>query len=80
MIPVVPAITSAALCERRRLVDLKGATFLRGKSLRAMQLLAEGGDRREARDEVFEPGLEWVWNVALNPAGGRRDLRFWPPC
>jgi hypothetical protein len=78
MISFVPLITSEMLCDRRRLIDLKGAAFLRGKSMRAMQHLAEGGTRHGRQGELFEPGLEWVWNVGVNPASEKRNLRFWP--
>jgi hypothetical protein len=77
MTSCVPTITTATLCERRRLIDMRGAAFLRGKSVRTMQHLVEGGARRGREGEAFEPGLEWVWNVGVNPASEKRALRFW---
>lgn len=47
------------------------ATFL-GKSAPQVFNLVEGGSLSEA-------GLMWVFNLALNRAGCRRDLRIWLP-
>jgi len=55
-----------------QLVKVDVAADLLGKSVGHVFQLAEGGC-------LGEPGFEWVFNLANNLAGDRRDLRFWRP-
>jgi hypothetical protein len=70
-------IMPARLCDQRGLVDVRIAAFLRGRSMRATRELAEGGTREGVRGDWAGRGLEWVWNVTVNPSSPKRDLRFW---
>jgi hypothetical protein len=57
---------------RAALVKIDVAAADLDKSVRLLRQLTIGGD-------MFEDGLEWVFNLANNPEGKRRDLRFWRP-
>lgn len=34
-------------------------------------------DQAYGGKDLFDPGFRWVWNVAANPNGEIRELRFW---
>ena len=51
-------------------IDVAAADL--GKSVAMIFDLVEGS-------YLLEPGLVWVFNLANNAAGARRDLRFWRP-
>ena len=42
------------------------------RSIRRIEQMVDGGTPDQS-------GLLWVFNLAINPAGRRRDLRFWRP-
>lgn len=68
----MPATTQpipAALRTRTALVDVKAAAYLRGEHIRVIESLTVGGT-------LYETGLQWVWNFAVNPAGKERCLRL----
>ena len=52
------------------LAKADGVALLTRKPIRAIYAMADGGD-------LVDGKLIWVWNVATNPAGDKRDLRFW---
>ena len=52
------------------LADIKGVRLLTRKSDDAIYKMSDGGDLVEGR-------YQWVWNVAVNPAGEIPDLRWW---
>lgn len=54
------------------LVKIDVATVFLNRPTKHVFNLVDGG-------AVSEAGLLWVFNVARNPAGVRRDLRFWLP-
>ena len=54
---------------RSPLCDIDGVQLLSGKSIGAIRAMTDGRD-------LVEGQLKWVWNVATNPAGKIRDLRF----
>jgi hypothetical protein len=51
------------------LAKADGVALLTRKPIRAIYAMADGGD-------LVDGKLMWVWNVATNPAGDKRDLRF----
>jgi hypothetical protein len=52
------------------LVKIDVAAVDLNRSAQQVRSLAEGGT-------AAEPGLLWVFNLAANASGQRRDLRFW---
>ena len=52
---------------RSPLGKVDSVALISGKSFRAIYAMADGGDLVEGR-------LQWVWNMAVNPAGSIRDL------
>ena len=52
------------------LADIKGVRLLTRKSDDAIYKMSDGGDLVEGR-------YQWVWNLAVNPAGQIVDLRWW---
>jgi hypothetical protein len=52
------------------LADIKGVRLLTRKSADAIYAMSDGGD-------LVEGSYQWVWNVATDPAGIIRDLRWW---
>lgn len=59
----------ATLRSRCALVDVRGAAYLRREHVRVIESLVTGGT-------LYEAGLQWVWNFAVNPAGKERCLRL----
>jgi hypothetical protein len=55
-----------------QLVKIDVAALGLGKSAQQIFDLVDGGT-------VSEVGLFWVFNLATDPAGHRRELRFWRP-
>lgn len=55
---------------RSALCDIDGVQLLTGKSIGAIRAMTDGRD-------LVEGQFLWVWNVATNPDGKIRDLRFW---
>jgi hypothetical protein len=56
--------------EMSPLTKIDGVCLLTRKPVDVIMAMADGGDLMEGR-------YQWVWNVASNPAGDIRDLRFW---
>lgn len=54
------------------LVKIDVAAHVLNRSVRQIFDLVDGGTH-------VEVGLMWVFNLAVNPAGYRRELRFWCP-
>lgn len=52
------------------LTKADGVALLTRKSISAIYAMADGGD-------LVEGKYLWVWNVATDPNGKIRDLRFW---
>ena len=52
------------------LADIKGVRLLTRKSDDAIYAMTDGGD-------LVEGSYQWVWNLAVNPAGEIQDLRWW---
>ncbi len=52
------------------LTDVNGVRLLKRYPIRQIYEMADGGDLIHGR-------YIWVWNVATNPQGNIRDLRFW---
>lgn len=52
------------------LAKADGVALLTRRSITTIYAMADGGDLVAGR-------LQWVFNVATNPAGKIRDLRFW---
>jgi hypothetical protein len=52
------------------LAKIDGVALLTRKPIDLIRAMADGGDLVEGR-------YQWVWNVAVNPQGEIRDLRFW---
>ena len=57
---------------RAPLATADGVAMLIEKPIRTVYDRADGGDRHGC-------GYQWVWNVATNPQGKIRNLRFWVP-
>lgn len=75
--PILPSVASdLTTSERPTLLPLSTAAWIRRQPVRAMRRLVEGGNYQR-RQHARKRGFEWVWNVATNPQGRRRDLRFW---
>lgn len=74
--PTIEVPIPATLAHRSVLIKLDGVAFLRRQSVRTIRRLVEGGNRG-AQFDLLERGFEWVWNVATNLEGDKRDLRFW---
>ena len=60
------------LNQRTVLVKVDSVMDVRGVSADVVYDWADG-----AAGSISEEGLVWVWNVAVDPAGEKRDLRFW---
>ena len=52
------------------LAKADGVALLTRKPISEIYAMAEGGD-------LVGGNYVWVWNVAVNPAGEKRDLRWW---
>lgn len=61
---------------RSILLKLDTAAVHRRRSQRSLKLMVEGGNVDHSRD-LFEQALIWVFNVATDANGQKRDLRFW---
>lgn len=61
-----------ALPDDNRLTSVDGVALLRHSTRRAIYNLVEGGS-------LFEPGFEFVFNIAVDPDCRNRELRFWLP-
>ena len=55
---------------RSPLGKVDSVTLYTGKTVSAIYSAADGGD-------LVDGHYQWVWNVATNPQGKIRDLRFW---
>jgi len=60
-----------------QLVKIDVAAADLGRSAAVLFELAEGGAITVGN--LFERGITWVFNLANDPAGDKRDLRFWRP-
>jgi hypothetical protein len=56
--------------QRSTLIKVDSVAYLTGKTVDAIFRAVDG-------PELFESGLRWVFNVAADPNGQVRDLRFW---
>lgn len=52
------------------LADIKGVRLITRRPTDAIMAMTDGGDLVEGR-------YQWAWNVAVNPQGEIRDLRWW---
>ena len=59
------------------LLTIDSVRMLRRKSVDAIYELVDGDKHRGGT--LFEPGLKWVFNLATDPKGKIRDLRFFAP-
>ncbi|MEI7534128.1 MAG: hypothetical protein WCK57_07125 [Verrucomicrobiae bacterium] len=66
--PASPAVKS----NRAPLTTVDGVAMLINKSIKTVYDRADGGDASGC-------GYQFVWNVATNPKGKIRHLRFWVP-
>ncbi len=62
--------TGLDLRARSPLAKVDSVALLTGRPVRTIYQMTDGGD-------LIHGHLQWVWNVAVDPAGKIRDLRYW---
>jgi hypothetical protein len=61
--------TNSDRMARSPLAKVDSVAWFTRKPINVIYAMADGGD-------IPDGGLQWVWNVATNPTGKKRDLRF----
>lgn len=70
--PAIKFSAPVGKASRAPLATADGVAMLIEKPIETVYDRADGGDRDGC-------GYQWVWNVAANPQGKIRNLRFWIP-